>query len=182
MLLKIIRLAVVCGCVAGSIFSFGLVGAASATAPAGETAAQFCASYSGTNQTACIDGFNNVTKPENDACHKYFGDDVNACTAGWGEAAQKDPALTCVNDQCDLVARYVNPTINVLSASFGLIAVISIIMGAIQYSASEGDPQKAGAAKSRITNTILAVLAYLFLYAFLQFLVPGGIFNRSLNG
>ena len=30
----------------------------------------------------------------------------------------------------------------------------------------------------RIAGTILAIFAYAFLYAFLQFLIPGGIFNR----
>jgi len=95
-------------------------------------------------------------------------------------ASMGDPALNCTSSKCDLISKYINPTINVLSVSFGLIAVISIILGAIQYSASEGDPQKSSAAKNRITNTIIAIVAYLLLYAFLQFLVPGGVFNRSV--
>ena len=60
---------------------------------------------------------------------------------------------------------------------FGLIAVISIILGGIQYSASEGDPQKASKAKNRIVNTIFAIFAYALLYGFLQFLVPGGFLH-----
>jgi len=85
-------------------------------------------------------------------------------------------AATCNKSGCDLIAKYVNPSINVLSACFGLIAVISLILGGIQFSMSEGDPQKASAAKSRITNTIIAIVAYSLLYGFLQFLVPGGFF------
>jgi hypothetical protein len=89
----------------------------------------------------------------------------------------EDPAVKCTKDNCDLIAKYVNPAIDLFSLSFGLIAVISIIFGAIQYSASQGDPQKTAAAKSRISNTILALVAYLFLYAFLQFIIPGGAFH-----
>jgi len=59
------------------------------------------------------------------------------------------------------------------------VAVISIILGGIQYSASEGDPQKASQAKSRITKTVFAIVSYFFLYAFLQFIVPGGVFNKG---
>jgi hypothetical protein len=78
---------------------------------------------------------------------------------------------------CDLIAQYVNPAINLLSVSFGIIAVISLIFGSINYTTSEGDPQKASKAKQRIANTLFATVAYMFLYAFLQFLVPGGIFH-----
>lgn len=87
-------------------------------------------------------------------------------------------AAACDSSHCDLIKTYVNPLINLLSAMFGLIAVASIIMGGIQYAASEGDPQKAAQAKSRIYNTLIAIFAYLFLYAFLQFLVPGGFLHR----
>ena len=87
-----------------------------------------------------------------------------------------DPAA-CDGKGCDLVNKYVNPAINVLSMIVGLLAVISIMAGGIQFATSDGDPQKASAAKSRISKTIAALVAYAFLYAFLQFLVPGGIFK-----
>ncbi len=86
-------------------------------------------------------------------------------------------AAACTKDKCDLIAKYVNPGINLLSAVFGLVAVISLILGGINYAASEGDPQKASKAKQRIVNTIFAVFAYMFLFAFLEFLIPGGLFH-----
>jgi hypothetical protein len=79
-------------------------------------------------------------------------------------------------NDCNLIQLYVNPFINLLSIVVGLVVAASLIMGGIQYTASSGDPQKTGAAKSRIQNTLLAFLAYAFMYAFLNFLVPGGIF------
>lgn len=90
-----------------------------------------------------------------------------------------DPAAQpCDSNKCDFIKKYVNPAIALLTASFGIIAAMSIIIGGIQYSSSGGDPQKVAKAKQRITNTVIAIVAYFFLAAFLQFLVPGGIFNR----
>jgi len=94
----------------------------------------------------------------------------------------EDPAIKCSNNQCDLIKKYVNPVINLLASLFGVVAVASIILGGIQYTTSEGDPQKSSNAKKRLTNTIFAILAFIFLYAFLQFLIPGGIFNRPTSG
>lgn len=88
-----------------------------------------------------------------------------------------DPAAKCNGDDCDFIKKFINPAINTLTACFGIIAVISIIIGGINYATSEGDPQKTSRAKNRIFNTIIAVVAYMFLYAFLQFLVPGGAFK-----
>jgi hypothetical protein len=106
------------------------------------------------------------------------------CEKGWnlskqGVVSGEDLAIKCGKKNCDFVGKYINPAIELFSLIFGLVAVISLILGGIQYSTSEGDPQKAAAAKKRIFNTVLAVVAYLFLYAFLQFLVPGGLFNRK---
>jgi hypothetical protein len=98
------------------------------------------------------------------------------CVGGNPDPAVTDPGATCNRDGCDLVKKYVNPGINLLSIIFGLIAVISIILGGINYATSEDDPQKVSRAKDRIAKTVFAVVAYFFLYAFLQFLIPGGIF------
>jgi hypothetical protein len=94
----------------------------------------------------------------------------------------EDDAIKCVNDNCDLIQKYINPAIDLLSAVFGTIAVISIIIGGIQYTSSGGDPQKVAESKKRLTNTIISLVAFLFLYAFLQFLIPGGLFNRPTAG
>ena len=100
------------------------------------------------------------------------------CNGNGCEDSAAKPNATCNKSSgCNLVDKYINPLINTLSLIFGLIAVASIIMGGIQFTTSEGDPQKAAKAKSRISKTIIALFAYAFLYAFLQFLVPGGIFH-----
>ena len=97
-----------------------------------------------------------------------------------GGKCEVDPATKpCDSDSCDFIGKYINPGINLLTATFGIVATGSLIFGGIQYSSSGGDPQKITQAKNRIRNTIIAVVAYLFLFGFLQFLVPGGLFNRT---
>lgn len=90
-----------------------------------------------------------------------------------------DPALggtsQCDISSCSLVDNYVKPFIVLLSILVGIVAVLSLILGGIQYTTSSGDPQKTAQAKSRIGKTIMALLAYAFLYAFLNFLIPGGV-------
>lgn len=106
---------------------------------------------------------------------------VSSPRQGGGGGGSSTPTPTgagknCDEKHCDLIALYVNPLINILSILVGLVVAASLVLGGIQYSAAGSDPQKVSAAKSRISNTLMAFLAYAFLYAFLNFLIPGGIF------
>ncbi|PIZ61585.1 hypothetical protein COY17_04140 [Candidatus Saccharibacteria bacterium CG_4_10_14_0_2_um_filter_52_9] len=174
------------------------LGAGSSVNAASTEAGKFCKSYNGAAQKACEYGYDhnddkNITK----LCKDKFKSNSGACSAGQaasmaqksldpvGQAATDakgdpaaDPNAECSKNRCDFIKKYVNPFINLLSISFGFIAVISIIMGGIQYSGSRGDPQNVTLAKQRISRTILAIVVYFFLYAFLQFIIPGGIFKR----
>ncbi len=70
---------------------------------------------------------------------------------------------------------YLIDIVNLLSAAVGIIVVISIIVGGIQYITSDGNPQNVAAAKERIRNSILAFVIYIFGFAVLQYLIPGGL-------
>ena len=70
---------------------------------------------------------------------------------------------------------YANPFIKFFAALVGVFVVISIVIGGIQYTTSADDPGKVTAAKKRIFDAVLALLAFLFLFAFLQWIVPGGV-------
>lgn len=63
-----------------------------------------------------------------------------------------------------------------LSAGVGLIVIGSIIVAGLQYSASRGNPQATQAAIKRITSSIVALFIYIFIFAFANYLVPGGMF------
>lgn len=83
----------------------------------------------------------------------------------------------CAGDvACDnFINKYINPAIVALTALIGVGAVISIIIAGIQYSASADDPGAVSKAKQRIFNTLLGLVAYIFLFAFLSYMIPGGI-------
>lgn len=79
-----------------------------------------------------------------------------------------------LSQDCGII-EYLKLFINVLSGIVGVVIVIMITVGGIQYSAARDNPQAVAAAKGRIINAIIALVAYLFLFAFLQYLVPGGV-------
>lgn len=79
------------------------------------------------------------------------------------------------NEHCGILD-YLLIGINLLSALVGVVVIAMIIIGGIQYSAAGDDPQKVMAAKSKIANAILALVVFIFMYGFLQWVVPGGIF------
>lgn len=84
---------------------------------------------------------------------------------------------SCSESSCDLIKTYLDPAISLLSALVGVACVVSLISAGIQYTTAGGDAQKTARAKSRIVNTIVAFLAFTFLWAFLEFLIPGGVIN-----
>lgn len=94
----------------------------------------------------------------------YMSDGLTCCPSG-----AQNSASAC------LFEKYINPAIQLLAVCVGLIVVIAIIVGAIEYITSAGDPQKASSGKKRITGALIGLVAFLLIYAFLQFIIPGGI-------
>lgn len=88
---------------------------------------------------------------------------------------KKDCEDPNINKDCRIVD-YLFVFINILSAVFAIVIIIVTIVAGIQYSASAGDSQAAAAAKKRITNVLIAMVAYASMYGFLQWIIPGGIF------
>jgi hypothetical protein len=146
---------------------------------------------SGKNKEACIqdaaEGMIDKIAAKKPKSTKDFNDALDAVIAahkpdvGGGTVVDKGAGAQgehCSDgsSNCDLIKLYVNPLIRVLTITVGLVIAASLIMGGIQYTTSSGDPQKTGAAKTRIQNTLMAFFLYAFMYAFLNFLVPGGIF------
>ena len=70
---------------------------------------------------------------------------------------------------------YLVMVIQYFSSAVGLIIVLMIVIGGIQYITSAGDPGAIRAAKNRITNAIIALMAFFLMFAVLNFIIPGGI-------
>ncbi len=66
--------------------------------------------------------------------------------------------------------------IRFLVAGVGVVVIASVIVGGIQYSLAQGEPQKIAAARGRVISALGALLLYLFIFALMQWLVPGGVF------
>lgn len=80
----------------------------------------------------------------------------------------------CPEGKC-IVEKYINPGIKAFAALAGVAVAAGIVIGGIEYTISTDDPSKVSAAKDRITKSIIALLAFMLLFAFLNYIVPGGI-------
>lgn len=67
--------------------------------------------------------------------------------------------------------------INFLSAGVGIVVIGVIILGGIQYSIAGDNAQAISAARQRIFNGLIALVAFIFTFAFLNWLIPGGAFG-----
>ena len=51
------------------------------------------------------------------------------------------------------------------------------VIGGIQYITSGGDPNHVAEAKKRIANALLALVTWIIIWAFLEWIIPGGLFK-----
>lgn len=66
--------------------------------------------------------------------------------------------------------------VNIMTAGIGIVAVGGIIYGAILWTTAEDKNAQIVKAKEVIFNVVLGLVGYALLYAFIQFLIPGGVF------
>lgn len=66
--------------------------------------------------------------------------------------------------------------VNFLAVLVGLAVLIGIVFGAILYSSSGGSADQAKRGIGYIRNALLALVLFIFMYAIVNFLVPGGLF------
>ncbi len=83
-------------------------------------------------------------------------------------------AGTTSENPCGLTEKYINPLINLLAGAVGIVVVIMLIIGGIEYSTAGGDPARVASARKRIFNAVFALVVFLFLFAILSWIVPGG--------
>ena len=67
--------------------------------------------------------------------------------------------------------------INILTAGVGIAAIGGIIYGAVLYVSAGGSQEQVKKAITAFTNVGIGVVAYALMWALLNFLVPGGVFN-----
>lgn len=67
--------------------------------------------------------------------------------------------------------------INILVAGVGVVALAGVVYGGILYTSSGGSPEQIKKARTVITNVVIGVIAFAGMYALLNFIIPGGVFN-----
>jgi len=87
-----------------------------------------------------------------------------------------------------LYDKYINPLVKLLAVVAGLAVVGGITYGGILYASSAGDAGKVTKAKETISKALFALVAFMLLGAFLQFVSPtsltggSGTCSRSFAG
>lgn len=69
--------------------------------------------------------------------------------------------------------------INILTAGIGIVAVGGVIYASILWTTAEDKNAQIVKSKETIFNVVVGLVAFALLYAFLQFLIPGGVFNAG---
>lgn len=84
-----------------------------------------------------------------------------------------DKLKVCV--QQNPVIQQFTQIINFLTIGVSVIITIVVIIGGMQYMTARNNPQAVTSAKKKIAAAIIAFAAYMILWAFLQYLIPGGV-------
>ena len=89
------------------------------------------------------------------------------------------PTATTLNNcvKHDQIVTDLNVIVNILSALVGVVVTGVIVLGGVQYSIAGDSPDAVSKAKQRITNGLLALVIFILTYAFLQWIIPGGVFS-----
>jgi len=67
--------------------------------------------------------------------------------------------------------------INILTAGIGIAAVGGLIYGSILYTSSGAGSDGIKKAKEIIIGVVIGIIAYVLMYSFMNFIIPGGIFT-----
>lgn len=115
----------------------------------------------------------------------FFGEDTGTNECGNGDNIVKTKFdFGCLGpdgpDNMTALEDLLYTLLRFLSAGVGIVIVIFIILAGIQYSTSEGNPEATTDAKNKIRNAIIGLFVYIFAFALVQFLVPGGAFAGNL--
>ena len=78
------------------------------------------------------------------------------------------PANTDISDLLNIV-------LVILTTGVGIAATVSFVVAGVLYMSAAGSAEQVKKAKNMIFNTVIGLLAYLLMWAFLSWLIPGGV-------
>lgn len=68
--------------------------------------------------------------------------------------------------------------LTIMTAGVGILGVGGIVYGSILYASAGDKAEQTKKAIGVISNTVIGLIAYAFMYLLLNFLIPGGIFTK----
>ncbi len=85
--------------------------------------------------------------------------------------------VACDNTQTNPIFAYLTGIINFFSGLVGLVVVVNIIIGGIQYVTSVGEPAAIKKAKDRISKAVVSLLLFVMAWGIISYLIPGKVFG-----
>lgn len=65
--------------------------------------------------------------------------------------------------------------LNILIYGIGVAATVGVVIAGIQYLTAKDNPSQVAAAKTRLFNVALGLVAWAVMFALLNWLIPGGV-------
>ena len=84
-----------------------------------------------------------------------------------------------IEDNGGNIFSILNTVLTILTYGVGIAGTLGIVISGIQYLTARDNEQQMVKAKSRLINIVIGLAAYAFMWAFLQWLIPGGLLSGS---
>lgn len=97
--------------------------------------------------------------------------------SGGPSASVSETALLDPPPDQDGIMWLLKLAIKILSGLVGAVAVVMFIFAGVSYAAAGDSAEKVQKAKDMMRNTVIGILLYLFMFAILNFIIPGGVFK-----
>lgn len=112
---------------------------------------------------------------DKDPCAGKVGSDLANCQECNVPKPTNETIQHCLSGNS--IVKDLNTIVNFLAGLVAIVVIGVIIFGGIQYISAGDNATQITAAKQRVMNGIIALLIFIFTYAFLQWLIPGGVFK-----
>lgn len=85
--------------------------------------------------------------------------------------------LGCSGAGDNPIIRVFMEVFNFFAVGIGILTVAGIILGGIKYATANGNTSQAEQGITTIVNSVIGLLLFIFMFALLNWLVPGGLFR-----
>lgn len=92
-----------------------------------------------------------------------------------GIEGEKRTTSTNVKDSA--VGKLLLAGVNIMTAGVAILAVGGIIYGAVMYTSAGPNQSQVAKAREILMNVVIGIVAFALMWALLQWLIPGGVFN-----